>query len=542
MKLSPRNYLLLLLTAAVLMLLPHLALLPVNIMEARNFITAREMINDHHWLLTTLNGEPRYEKPPLPTWITAFSGILFGQSLFGMRFPVVLICFLLLFMAWQILGKMELPLRQKFNTSLILLTSFYVWFSGRDNQWDMYCHSFALAGCYFLWKLFRHDGSKYVNAILAGLFISFSILSKGPVSLYALVLPFVVAYGVVYKFRRAYCKTNMGAILLMLLLALAIGLSWPIYVRYADPNAFLQATSREASRWNAYNTRPFYYYWNFFLQSGMWAFPSVIALLYPYMKKRVADVTAYRFTLLWTIFAIVLLSLIPEKKSRYLLPVLIPLAFTAGFYIDYLFDHFSRFMATNEKWPVYVSFGLLALIGLAFPALPFIFHRSDASLLPWEILSGIVLFGLGIFIIWSLIKNEFAKVFYAAIAVQVALLAVAFPLAKPLLFNQNYKSVDEARNIVNAENLPLYDFNSTVPEIVWEFGRKIPNYASRKTSETRFAILAIAEDSLKVQNTFGNHAVKRSFINLLTSARHPKKAKNRLYRDFYVVSLPPAIR
>ncbi|HNQ27790.1 MAG TPA: glycosyltransferase, partial [Aquaticitalea sp.] len=43
--------------------------IPVSIMEARNFITAREMVDDGNWLLTTMNGEARYEKPPLPTWL-----------------------------------------------------------------------------------------------------------------------------------------------------------------------------------------------------------------------------------------------------------------------------------------------------------------------------------------------------------------------------------------------------------------------------------------------------------------------------------------
>ena len=51
----------------------HLDAFHINIMEARNFITAREMVNDGNWLLTTINGLPRYEKPPLPTWLTAFS-------------------------------------------------------------------------------------------------------------------------------------------------------------------------------------------------------------------------------------------------------------------------------------------------------------------------------------------------------------------------------------------------------------------------------------------------------------------------------------
>ena len=57
----------------------HLNIFPVKIMEARNFVTAREMVSDGHWLLTTLNGEPRYEKPPLPAWLSAVGAIIAGS-------------------------------------------------------------------------------------------------------------------------------------------------------------------------------------------------------------------------------------------------------------------------------------------------------------------------------------------------------------------------------------------------------------------------------------------------------------------------------
>ena len=48
----------------LLMLLVHLDIPNVTIMEARNFITAREMVINDNWLLTTMNGEARYQKPP----------------------------------------------------------------------------------------------------------------------------------------------------------------------------------------------------------------------------------------------------------------------------------------------------------------------------------------------------------------------------------------------------------------------------------------------------------------------------------------------
>ena len=61
---------------------PHLSVVEVNIMEARNFITAREMLEYGNWIHTTMNLEPRYEKPPLPTWLTAFSAAVFGLKNF----------------------------------------------------------------------------------------------------------------------------------------------------------------------------------------------------------------------------------------------------------------------------------------------------------------------------------------------------------------------------------------------------------------------------------------------------------------------------
>ena len=47
-----------------------------DIMESRNIITAREMVYDHNWLVPTMNGELRLEKPPLPTWIAAITEMI----------------------------------------------------------------------------------------------------------------------------------------------------------------------------------------------------------------------------------------------------------------------------------------------------------------------------------------------------------------------------------------------------------------------------------------------------------------------------------
>ena len=192
--------------------------------------------------------------------------------------------------------------------------------------------------------LFKNETVNWQHVILASLGIAASLLSKGPVSFYALLLPFLIAFALTFKFNNITYK--LPALITILVLALILGGSWYLYVRLEDPKTFEAITSKETANWTSYNVRPFYYYWSFFTQSGIWTIPAFIGLLYPYMKRRAIHYKAYKFTFLWTVIAVILLSIIPEKKSRYLMPVLIPLALNTGFYIEYLFR---RFKGLNIK-------------------------------------------------------------------------------------------------------------------------------------------------------------------------------------------------
>src|SRR5687768_1835411 len=79
----------LLLLVVTLCLFVNLQAGDLTLMEARNFIAAREMAREGHWLLPTMNGQLRLAKPPLPTWITAWAGLIAGNmdQLPVLRFP-----------------------------------------------------------------------------------------------------------------------------------------------------------------------------------------------------------------------------------------------------------------------------------------------------------------------------------------------------------------------------------------------------------------------------------------------------------------------
>ena len=61
--------------------------------EARNLISAREILQNSNWWTPTLNGHFYFENPPLPVWITAFvMMITHSHSEVILRLPNMLCC------------------------------------------------------------------------------------------------------------------------------------------------------------------------------------------------------------------------------------------------------------------------------------------------------------------------------------------------------------------------------------------------------------------------------------------------------------------
>lgn len=523
----------------LLMCCVSFSVLDVTIMEARNFITAREMINDGNWLLTTMNGEPRYQKPPLPTWLTAFSALIFGfKNVLALRFPGIIMIAIMGISAYFLSLKLIGNKQHAFINGVITITSFYVVGIVIEAPWDIFTHGFMLIAIYHLFQLFEKPKKYWKHTLIAGFFFGLSILSKGPISLYALLLPFLFAYGITYKYKGF--KQKAFSIFSFVLIALIIGGWWYLYVRLEDPQTFTEITSKETGNWGSYNVRPFYYYWSFFTQSGLWTIPAFIALLYPYMKSRVSNLGAYRLSFWWTLIAVILLSIIPEKKSRYLMPVLIPMAINTGFYIEYLFRKFKDLKDKRETIPVYFNFGLIAAIGFLFPLIFFAGPFLVGYVLLAYIVFSVFFIALGITIIKNLRNRSFKPIFYACIyfLISVTFIAPFIPLQRPM----EYHSIRGLNHQMLEQNMELYSLGYVSPEMIWQYGDKIPQI---KLSDGTYQFPSSNQFGILTQELTEEHRILlekeydlefKNKYNLNKKPEGQKGYRKRLVSKYYILT------
>ena len=313
----------------------HRDVLGVDIMEARNLITAKEMIETGHWLLPTLHGEPRLAKPPLPTWLTA-GAILLGNAglntdLTVNRIPSTLAGLLLAVSLFGLTRFWTKSTTAAAWSTAILTTSYMFVLMARRNSWDIYCHAFMLAAVWGVAVIVESPSPRRKLAVATGVLLGLSGLSKGPVSYYALVLPFAIAMMATGGWGgfRSHAR-ELG---LALGIGVALSSTWSVIAWMAMPHDFSRMLATEQGAWFTEHTKPFWFYLQFPLMTGIWALLACAALWPWHARPRVEPLLPYWRPVLWSLGSVLLLMLVPEKKDRYLLPALIPLCQLMGVYL-----------------------------------------------------------------------------------------------------------------------------------------------------------------------------------------------------------------
>jgi hypothetical protein len=228
-----------------------------------------------------------------------------------------------------------------------------------------------------------------------------SFLSKGPVAFFSLLLPYLIARAASSGF--APFKAHGRPLLAAAAVALAISAAWPLYIYLSHPELSAYVAQKESAAWLNRNVRPFFHYWSFTAQSGVWAILATAALAFPYARRRIERFGDYKLLAVWIWAGVILLSLFPEKKERYLLPVLLPLAMLTALYVR------SLIQATREASATRADTFLLRLHG-------------------W--LMALASFAVPIVIWWSIRRNGFAPDPLVTIAGVLVFWSLSYVLAR----------------------------------------------------------------------------------------------------------------
>lgn len=346
----------------------NLGQLPTDIMEMRNLVTAREIVHDGNWLVPTMNGELRLQKPPLPTWVAGVVESVSPDNLALQRAAAGVMGSLWVLFLFLTVRKLsdddDLPIA----TAVVFMTCYNLVLMGRSATWDIYCHSLMMGAIYFLTCGLLGQRRGWLHFTAAGLLLGLSFLSKGPVSFYALLLPYLLVTGF---FVRPRLKGKWAPMLLMVLLMLVAGGWWYVFLMVKHPAEMSQVIHAETGAWANHNVRPWYYYWQFFLEMGAWAVLMLAALAFPYWVRRLKLKREYIMSFAWAVGVLVLLSLMPEKKTRYLLPMLAPSSMLVGCLVVHFgqgpsMDRFGRFLFRFNG-------AVIAMVVLAVPGLLFFY-------------------------------------------------------------------------------------------------------------------------------------------------------------------------
>ncbi|KXA20185.1 ArnT family glycosyltransferase [Fusobacterium nucleatum] len=438
----------------------------VDIMEARNFITAREMLKNSDWWTTTLNGQLRFEKPPFPTWLTAFTMMLFhSKSESILRIPNILVSiFTILFLYISII-RIKKDKLFAFLSSFVLLTTFMFIKTGAENTWDIYTYAFAFCASLSLYIYMQENLKK--DLFLTIIFLILSFLSKGPVGFYAIFIPFIIAY--LFTNPKEKWKGKIKFIFLAVIVAFAISSIWAISMYFNHSNYFLEIMKKESLTWSTKHSRSIFFYLDYFVYMGSWIFFSVFVFFKSPKNKE--DKIFY----IWNIISLIFISVIQMKKKRYGLPIYLisslNIAQLCVYYFRTPYENLKkiekfllRFQQYFIMFVIFLSLGFLVYFGYIKKEISFILF------LLYVFIHIIFLILINV----KYTKNNYAEriILFSGLAMLVLNFSSSWVLESNFIKDKMLKFRVPVSQEVIANNFSIYSNDFDIEE-VWRIGKNI---------------------------------------------------------------------
>ena len=317
-----------------------IAIREIDSAEARNFIAAREMLENSSWWSPTVNGHFYFENPPLPTWLTAIVMMITrSHSEVVLRIPNMLCCIFTILFLYRSMIRIKKDRLFAFLCSFVLLTTFMFIKLGAENTWDIYTYTFAFCAS-LAFYLYARDGQRK-NLYRMAILVFLSFLSKGPIGFYSVFIPFLLAHYII--FPREIFKKRTFFVLLTLVISIALSLIWAFSMFFNHGDFFLSIVKDEVNAWATKHHRSFIFYTDYFVYMGSWLFFSIFVIF------KIPEKKEEKVFWLWTILSLIFISIIQMKKKRYGLPIYLTSSITIGQLCIYYFRKTYAELKKREK-------------------------------------------------------------------------------------------------------------------------------------------------------------------------------------------------
>lgn len=498
------------------------AALPTDIMECRNLITAHEMATDGNWLVPTMNGELRLEKPPLPTWIAGAIDCIAPGSLAAQRVAPGLAGCLWTFFLYLTARWLTKRRRYAFIATVVFLTSYHIVQMGRTATWDIYCHAFMMGAIYYMLRGLGGSASNRWRWLpLAGLMMGLSFLSKGPVSFYALLLPALLA---AVQLTQLHTRGKWDAVVVMVVVCLVVSSWWYVYLLLFHSDATGAVIGKESGSWLNHNVRPWYYYWRYFAETGAWALIVLASLAVGYWRRHLRHPRTYAFAVAWMLLVLLMLSLMPEKKIRYLLPIMAPCALVTACLLEHFINGRDRLSVLTFRTTAIV----VSIIAAAAPVAVFVLHLTGTM---QAVVFAALMWLTAALLIHSLLRFKPMELVYGVGLVFMLVECFVLEGVGQMFGNPDKHSMRLVRNERQLDSVP-FCYPSDEPlriELVYEAGRKILP-VSRDSIATRLSegpmVLVSAGYAAEELDSRTLQLVDTVAIGIYDDNKHPKNNKH----------------
>jgi len=447
-----------------------------DVQEARTLVSAREMVECNNWTVPTVNGELMIEKPPLATWIAATIESMRPNNVSAQRtaMGVMGIMWALFFFA----TARYLYRKNYFAevATIVFLTCYNIIYIGRVVNREIYGYAFMMAAIYFILRMLYDDRyfdnpHKWRWAVLAGLMLGLSELGNGVVAFYTMLLPAMVA---LICFRKPTMTGKWGAFVLMIVIFVASFIWWYVYLWYNHPEAISRVISLEAKNWLAPSKYPWFYYWRFFAEMGVWCVFVLASLLVPYWRKRVPMKRQYYIAITWMLLGLLLLSVMPNKEMIRLLPLATPCSLAVACIV-----------ATYQERTAQDKFGkfLFAFNGGVFATvmllLPFFIHfkmfNKGLADFGTTVFVGLLIIILFLLVVNFIRRRDMVQIVWCVAAIFVVMECFMLVSVRQLFGNPNQHSINVVQRIDELRDLTFYhSADETIrEEVVYEVNRKV---------------------------------------------------------------------